>query len=73
MSIQILQNSYKVISIHPSFIAFLKFLFEGYDHLALLSVLDRKKGLIQIIYYPTEEEVVENILDDFKNLINDSF
>ncbi|MFN4196523.1 MAG: DUF4911 domain-containing protein [Caldimicrobium sp.] len=72
MNKQILQSSFKLITITPSSIAFLKFLFEGYDHLALLSVLDRKKALVQITYYPTEEKIVETLLEDFKNLIFNS-
>ncbi|MEZ0344190.1 MAG: DUF4911 domain-containing protein [Caldimicrobium sp.] len=52
--------------IDPSKIAFLKFILEGYDHLATLTVLDRQQGIVQISFYPTEEHWIKEILKDFE-------
>ncbi|MGC8872366.1 MAG: DUF4911 domain-containing protein [Caldimicrobium sp.] len=50
----------------PSQIAFLKFILEGYDHLATLTVHDARRGILQISFFPTEEEVIREILKDFE-------
>lgn len=65
--LSILCSKEKVIEILPKYIALFKFLLEGYDHLCLLTVLDPKKALIKISYYPTEEEFVQAFIEDFKN------
>jgi len=60
--IQKFQSKVKILQISPSKIAFLKFLLEGYDHLASLTILDPKKGMIKISFYPLNEEFVNEIL-----------
>ena len=50
----------------PSQIAFLKFILEGYDHLATLTVHDASQGILQISFFPTEEEIIKEILKDFE-------
>jgi hypothetical protein len=52
--------------IEPSKIAFLKFILEGYDHLAILTILDPHKGFCTISFYPKEKELVQEILQDFR-------
>ena len=37
------------IRINPKSIAFLKFIIEGYDGLALLTTIDRREGLIKLL------------------------
>jgi len=60
--IQKLESEVKILHINPSKIAFLKFLLEGYDHLASLTILDPKKGIIKISFHPLNEEFVNEIL-----------
>lgn len=55
-----------IFKISPSKIAFLKFLLEGYDHLAILTILDPKKGICRVSFYPSEKELVTSVLEDFK-------
>ena len=38
------------IRLEPKKIAFLKFILEGYDGLATVTTLDRKEGLVRLIY-----------------------
>lgn len=54
------------LQIAPSQIARLKFILEGYDHLATLTILNASEGIVQISFYPTEEEMIKEILSDFK-------
>ncbi len=55
----------------PERIAFLKFILDGYDHLALLTVKDPKKGIVELSFFPTEKEEVLNILQDFAKKIEE--
>uniref|UniRef100_A0A832LWE4 DUF4911 domain-containing protein n=1 Tax=Caldimicrobium thiodismutans TaxID=1653476 RepID=A0A832LWE4_9BACT len=55
-----------VFCLNPSKIAFLKFVLEGYDHLANLTVLNPKRALLKISFYPTEEKRIKEILADFE-------
>ena len=57
--------------ISPEKIAFLKFVLDGYDHLALLTVKDPKKGIVELSFFPTEKEEVLNILQDFAKKIEE--
>jgi len=52
-------------------IAFLKFILDGYDHLALLTIKDPKKGIVEISFYPTEKEIVLDILEEFTKKIEE--
>lgn len=47
-------------------IALLRFILEGYDHLATLTVLDAQKGLIKMQFPPQEEQTIREILSDFQ-------
>ncbi len=57
--------------ISPEKIAFLKFVLDGYNHLALLTVKDPKKGIVELSFFPTEKEEVLNILQDFAKKIEE--
>lgn len=50
--------------INPSAVAFLKQTLESYEEVALFSVLDGKKGLIEIIYPLCLEGHVQCIIQD---------
>jgi len=47
----------------PKRIAFLKFILEAYDGLALLSTLDPHEGVVEIRCFPGTEEAVCEIID----------
>lgn len=47
----------------PAKIAFLKFILEGYDGLALLSTADRDSGLVSLHYHPACRAELHSILE----------
>ena len=57
-------SSTLIIKIPSSEIAFLNFVFEGYDHLANLTVLNAKEGLVKLSFYFTEKNLIEEVLED---------
>lgn len=48
-------------------IAFLKFIIEGYDNLALLTTLDARAGIVQLQVTPGCEATVRELLADLAN------
>jgi hypothetical protein len=48
-------------------IAFLKFILEGYDGLAVLTTIDREVGLIAMSYYPSCHQELVALLDSLDN------
>lgn len=52
------------LRINPSRFHFLKFILEGYDNLAILSVYDHQQGLVILRFAPTEVEQVFALLND---------
>ena len=50
-------------------ISFIRFIFEGYDGLAVLTTLDPHQGQVCLSIAPGCEEDVAAILDDFKKNI----
>ncbi len=60
------------IRINPKKIAFLKFIIEGYDGLALLTTLDRQDGLVRLLVPETRHDELTCLLDEFaiKSLAN---
>ena len=52
------------VHIEPKRIAFLKFILEGYDGLATITTLDRKKGLVRIIYPESRARELGLLLQD---------
>ena len=48
--------------ISPAGIAFLKFILEGYDGLAVLSTEDNKSGIVSIRYFPACRNELVNLL-----------
>jgi len=61
-----LKSAQIFFDLEPSKIALLKFILEGYDHLATLTILDSKKARLKISFYPTESPYIEEILKAFK-------
>lgn len=47
-------------------IGFFKAILESYEEVALLTVLDGKKGQVEIIYPSSAEETVQAIMEDMK-------
>jgi len=59
------------VQITPSQIVYLKFLLEGYDHLALPVVVDGKKAEIKLLIHPTELELLVNLIkEEFPSVNN---
>ncbi len=54
------------VKVTVSELAFFNFIFEGYDHLASLTVLDAKQGIVKLNFYPSEESLIQEILQDLK-------
>ena len=54
------------LRIAPERIHFLKFILEGYDHLAIQSTVDNRLGLVELRYTPECEAEVLQLLDDLK-------
>jgi len=48
-------------------ISFLKFIFEAYDGIAVLTTIDSKQGVVVLYIPPGCEEDVEMILQDLRN------
>jgi len=61
-----MQSSQLKVKINSRYLTFLKFILEGYDHLAVLTVLDGKKGLVKINFYYTQYDLIMEILEDLK-------
>jgi hypothetical protein len=58
------------VQVPPSQIVYLKFLLEGYDHLALPVVVDGKKAEIKLLIHPTELKIfVSLIKEEFPSAI----
>lgn len=58
--------SHLTIQIPKAEIALLRFVVEGYDHLATLIVLDPEMGTVKIHFPSAEEDTIKEILKDFK-------
>ena len=50
-------------------IAFLRFIFEAYDGIALVKTVDAQKGIIVLYIAPGCEDDVESVLQDLNNEI----
>ena len=60
------QSSLLRLKISPERIHFLKFIFEGYDGLALLSTEDAHQGLVEIRYPPEVECDLKELLQSIE-------
>jgi len=54
----VLKSSIIKVELNPTQIVYLKFLLEGYDHLALPIVVDGKKAEIKMLVHPSEAEIL---------------
>ena len=52
------------IRVNPQRIAFLKFILEGYDGLATVTTLDRKDGLVRIVYPESRNREFGELLNE---------
>ena len=59
-----------MVKLNPQKLAYLKFILEGYDHLAILSVLDSEKGLAKIYFFEKEKFLIKEILEDLKDFLS---
>ncbi|MBA3002673.1 MAG: DUF4911 domain-containing protein [Desulfurivibrio sp.] len=50
------------IRIDPEQIYFLKFIFEGYDNLTIMSTVDQREGVVELKYPVELEEDVRGVL-----------
>jgi Domain of unknown function (DUF4911) len=64
-----LKTAQKILRVNRKQIAFLKFIFEAYDGLALLSTLDPESGLMMFKIAPGCETDVEMILQDLAKTV----
>ncbi|NPA39342.1 MAG: DUF4911 domain-containing protein [Thermodesulfobacteria bacterium] len=55
-----------IVKLPTQFLAFFKFIFEGYDHLVSLTVIDPKEAKVKIAYFYKNEELVFEILEGLK-------
>jgi hypothetical protein len=53
-----------ILRISPSRIAFLRFIFEGYDGLAVVSTIDPKEGVVRIWFPPSAGHDVVKLLNE---------
>ncbi len=63
-----LESKQKLLQIPSKYLAYFKFLLEGYDHLAYVTILDGKKGIINLCYDPKEEESIEKFVKEFQEM-----
>ncbi len=63
-----MNSDFLFIKILPSKISFLRFILEGYDHLAILTVIESKEGLAKLNFFKNEKELIMEILKDLKSL-----
>lgn len=63
------QLAARELSINSAKIAFLRFILEGYDGLAMLSTLDAKNGRIVLRYCPELADEVTALLTDLLPLL----
>ena len=58
------------VRLAPADLACFKFLLEGYDNLAFLSVVDKYESVVQIVFSPPQEGEVRRFLDAAKETID---
>ncbi len=61
-----MKSSILIVKIDPSKLAFLKFILEGYDHLAVLTIMDGKTGLAKIHFHPKNYIFLKELLQNLK-------
>ncbi len=61
------QSKVLKIKIQPEKIAYLRFILEGYSHLAVVTVEDSKKGIVSLHFFPSEEFLIMEILENLQN------
>ncbi len=74
IGIKRVQSIYKNYTVEKSRIGFLKFIFEAYEGLAVITTLDAKTGLVRFAIAPGCIEETCTILDDLKKdiIINEA-
>ena len=53
-----------ILRISPARIGFLRFIFEGYDGLAVVSTIDPKEGIVRVWFPPSSGRDVVNLLKE---------
>ena len=62
--------SVEIFQVDKETIAYLKFILEGYEGLAVLKTLDARQGLVSVHIAPGAEEDIKLILDDLAREIS---
>jgi len=65
-----MRNFFLVVKLNPKKLVYLKFILEGYDHLAVLTVLNAKEGLAKIHFFENNKLLIKEILEDLKNKLS---
>ncbi len=61
------------ISITPSEVGLFKYLLEGYDNLALFTVLDKHQAVLKVFFSPHQKKEALATLQDIQTTINFQF
>ncbi|MBF0229242.1 MAG: DUF4911 domain-containing protein [Desulfamplus sp.] len=61
-----MRTIYKLFKVDKSRIGFLKFIFEAYDGIAVITTLDTKEGLVRFAIAPNSIDEVYAVLTDLK-------
>lgn len=61
-----MQTIHKLYRVEKSRIGFLKFIFEGYDNLAVLTTLDSTAGLVRLAIAPGCSSEAFAVMEDLK-------
>ena len=54
------------VKLPTQFLAFFKFILEGYDHLVSLTVIDPKEAKVKLAYFYKNEKLIFEILEGLK-------
>jgi hypothetical protein len=64
-----LQTRKQYFRIHRNHICFVRFIIEAYEGIALMTTIDAKKGIVEIMTAPGCDEEVDAIMDDLRQSI----
>lgn len=64
-----MKSSSFILKLEPINLHVFKFLLEGADHLASLTVIDSKRGLVKVSFYPKNLDLINDFLEKIGKLI----
>lgn len=65
-----MESVFFVLKINPSYLHLFKFLLEGADHLASVTVIEGKKGLVEISFHPKNQDLIIEILNEINKMFS---